>query len=143
MITRYNVNFEDRMIEASEEGRFVKYKDHQQTEMLVDIKVEEILSDRLKAEREDLRLKSEQAGELQKVNDRLEAELAALKESSEKIIAYQGKLVESARERLNLLGHAPNCDSRYGTVSPEGSRRMGECHCGLDAWMHESGVYHG
>ena len=143
MITRYNVNFTDHMIEVDSEGRFVKYKDYEQAELLVDIKAEEIIQERMKAEREELASHREQVAILTGANEQLFAQLKDLKEGTDKTLAHQAQLIVAAKERLNLLGHAPMCDSRYKATTADGTTTQGRCDCGLDEWMSATGVKSG
>lgn len=140
MITRYDVNFQERMIEPGENGKWIKYADHQQIEMLVDIKVEEIVSERLKAERALFETNKAEMAVLKADKDALEIELAALREYTDKMIVNQDKLIRAAKDRLDLLGHSPVCDSRYKRIQPDGQTDTGKCTCGLSDWMKETGL---
>ncbi len=143
MITRYNVNFTDHMIEVDPEGRFVKFSEHEQTELLVDIKVEEEVAKKLKSERAELQSLKEQSALLTSENEQLDSQVRELSERTTRIIGEQARLIKAARDRLNLLGHAPTCDARYKATYADGTTINGECNCGLDLWMAESGVKHG
>ncbi len=143
MITRYNVNFTDHMIEVDPEGRFVKFSEHEQTELLVDIKVEEEVAKKIKAERAELQSISEQVKLLTSANEQLDAQVREMSETTGKLIAHQTKLIHAAKARLNLLGHAPTCEARYKATFADGQTINGECNCGLELWMAESGVRNG
>ncbi len=127
MITRYNADFESRMIEPDTEGKWVKYKDHEQLEMLVDVRVEETVQEKMREQLAELQSKSEQVVALTDANVRLDGELNELKASTERVIGHQDKLIQAAKARLKLLGHAPTCDSRYGTITVEGRAQANEC----------------
>ncbi len=140
MITRYDVNFQERMIEPGENGKWIKYADHQQIEMLVDIKVEEIVAERLKSERALFETNKAELALLRADKEALEVELAALREYSDRTTVEQSKLINAARQRLDLLGHSPVCDSRYKRTSQDGQTDTGRCSCGLDDWLKETGL---
>ncbi len=143
MITRYNANFVDHMMEPSDEGRWVKYAEHEQSELLVDIKVEEQVAEKLKAERAELEALRSEVKALTEVNGQIDSQLREMSQNTGTIINRQLSLIHSAKDRLNLHGHSPICDSRYKMTSSDGNTINGECNCGLDLWMIESGVKHG
>lgn len=143
MITRYNANFQDHMIEVDPEGRFVKYADYAQAELLIDIKVEENLAEKLKAEREELQALKESTRLLTSANEQLDAQVRELSEHTGKIMSHQANLIKAAKDRLNLLGHAPTCEARYKATYADGQTINGECNCGLELWLSESGVRNG
>jgi hypothetical protein len=132
MITRYTVIFAAQMIEPDAEGRWVKYEEHTQA-----------LKHAEQHGAFEIKDRDEQIAQLKSANQELEAELAEVRSDRDGLRARQSPLLKAARDRLELHGHAPNCDSRYGTVSAQGNAHVGSCNCGLEDWMKESGVIHG
>ncbi len=118
----------------------MKYNDHVQTEMLVDVQVEERFQERNKDIVAEAQSKGEQIGLLTETNTRLDNELNEIREHSGRTISKQNALIQNAKDRLTLLGHAPTCDSRYGTIAVDGQKQANECSCGLSEWMKESGL---
>ncbi len=143
MITRYNVNFTDHMIEIDPEGRFVKFADYAQAELLIDIKVEETVVEKIKEERAELNRLQGESALLNSANEQLDAQVREMSERTTRIIGEQARLIKAAKDRLHLLGHSPTCGARYKAVSAEGQTINGECNCGLEEWFTESGVKHG
>ncbi len=143
MITRYNVNFTDHMIEIDPEGRFVKYADYAQAELLIDIKVEENVVEKIKEERAELDRLQQQSALLTSANEQLDAQVREMSERTTRIIGQQAHLIKAAKDRLALLGHAPTCGARYKATYADGTVLNGECNCGLEEWLSESGLKHG
>lgn len=143
MTARYTVDFENRLIEPSPDGKWVKYTDFSQMEMLVDVRAEEMAQKTHQGERQQIEAKAQQVDHLIKKCDAIERELAEVKQEREGAYARHSVMIKEARDRLKLHGHTPMCQSRYEMISPDGASTGRPCNCGLDDWMRESGVAHG
>lgn len=137
MITRYQVSFEDRLIEPSDHGRWVKFDDVAQISAHAEAHAEEMAQAIQEREREELRAKTLQIVELVETKDRFSADLQA----REAVIHRQHELIKAAKDRLELLGHSPTCASRYHSISAEGNKNGHSCNCGLNDWFRESGLH--
>ena len=135
MITRYSVIFAAQMIEPDENGKWVKYEDHAKAEASIPKIAEELAQQTIQNER------LERGSEAARIVE-LTLAVEGLGEK-DALIARQSLYLKSAKERLELHGHSPMCDSRYTTTSTDGQATVNECNCGLDEWMRESGVIHG
>ena len=142
MVTRYNVNFSEQMIEPSPHGRWVKYEDIALIEASVATTVEAQVAKEVEKEREELASARQKIETSAAINASLTAELQDFQRDYSAVIERQRFLLKTARDRLKLLGHAPNCESRYGQISVGGAQTVGACDCGLDEWFRETGVSH-
>lgn len=133
MITRYTVSFEDRMIEPSPHGKWVKYEDHAEVEAGVESRAAQLSAETIEGFRSSAQDKDKLIEELTQTNEALGAD----RDGSGARIERQAILLKSAKERLALLGHSPTCGTRYGRRSEDGQNVLGECNCGLHEWMRE------
>ena len=141
MVTRYSVNMADRIIEPNEEGQWVKFKDYQQMESSLEERVKKGTAENMGEKLSELEAQKEQVVILTAANEKLWADLGTQKERSENTIARQIALLDAAKERLMIHGHAGNCQSRYGSVTADGTEAVGRCNCGLDEWFRETGTW--
>lgn len=142
-LTRYQVSFEDRLIEPYDHGKWVKYDDVAHLEASVDERAADVAKQTFARQKQELQESAEKIALLTEAKELLEGQLAGTRHELGRVIEQQAQLIRAARDRLKLHGHTPNCASRYSKISAKGHEQVGECDCGLDDWMHETGVAHG
>lgn len=137
---RYHINFEERMLEPTEHGKWVKFEDVERIEAGAREEAERNAESLFQAE---LQTRAEKMGELHQTCEVFKEQVDALKDNArhaEHILLHHQEMLRAAKHRLKLLGHAPNCQSRYGAVTSDGQEIIRDCTCGLDEWFRESGI---
>jgi hypothetical protein len=140
---RYTINFEERMLEPAENGKWVKFEDVANIEAIAQEKADAKAQEATQKERERLHAQDAQIAALSEQLAQVSVDSLDAKQELQATIDRQRFMLKSAKDRLKLLGHSPNCFSRYGEVTADGQEAVNPCNCGLEDWLKESGVANG
>ena len=138
-MNRYTISFKDNTIEPDDNGKWVKHADVTDVEANAITNAQARAAETMQAERQALEDAGTQITRLNAETARLSAALDEATELSGIQHTRHKALLGAAKDRLKLLGHAPNCFSRYSAISSDGTATVNECNCGLDDWFKESG----